>query len=397
MNSISVNHPKTAHWNAVFSLFIGVTSLISAEFIPISLLTNIASELHITEGQAGQSVTAVGIFAVITSLLIAPLTAKINTRHILFFFSASLIISDLLVAIAPNYSILLIGRCILGICVGGFWSLISAVTLQLVPTKDVPCALSIIYAGVSVATIIALPFASYLGDLLGWRVIFYLSALLGIITLIWQYIALPTLSTNNNSNLKEMVGLLQQSWVSTGLIAIICSYAGYHIFFTYMKPFLQFDLNLSHTSLTITLFCFGVLNCLGTLAASFFINKSFQTTMISIHVILGAVAVVFLFNQHSLIENIITVFIWAFIFGIIPVGWSTWIARTLPKQAEMAGGLMVAAIQLSITLAASLGGMMFDYYGVPALFLAAACIFMIAITFTYLSFSHLYRITQRKL
>ncbi|CAI3931000.1 MFS transporter [Commensalibacter papalotli (ex Botero et al. 2024)] len=397
MNSISINYPKIPHWNAVFSLFMGVTSLISAEFIPISLLTNIANELHITEGQAGQSVTAVGVLAVITSLLIAPLTTKINPRHILLTFSATLIISNLLVALSPNFTILLIGRSLLGICVGGFWSLISAVTLQLVPQQNVPRALSVIYAGVSVATIIALPFASYLGDLLGWRTIFYLSALLGVLTLVWQYITLPTLSTNNKSNFKEMVNLLNQSWVITGLIAIICSYAGYHIFFTYMKPFLQYNLNLSHGGLTITLFCFGIINCFGTLIASFFINRSFQTTMISIHIILGIVAVAFLFNQHSFFENIITVLLWAFIFGIIPVGWSTWIARTLPKQAEMAGGFMVASIQLSITLAAALGGMIFDHYGVPALFLAAACIFIMAITFTYLSFSLLYKITKEKI
>lgn len=158
---------EPARWAAVFSLFMGVTSLIAAEFIPISLLTPMARELTITEGMAGQTVTAVGIFAVITSLLLFPLTKGINRRYILLSFSLLLILSNLLVAMAASYPLLLIGRGILGICVGGFWSMASAVTLQLVPAKDVPRALSIVYAGVSVATILSLPLASYLGQLIG--------------------------------------------------------------------------------------------------------------------------------------------------------------------------------------------------------------------------------------
>ncbi|GKT28688.1 MFS transporter [Aduncisulcus paluster] len=77
---------RPANWSAVFSLFVGVTSLVAAEFIPISLLTPIAQDLAITEGMAGQTVTVVGIFAVLTSLLLAPLTKGINRRHILLTF-----------------------------------------------------------------------------------------------------------------------------------------------------------------------------------------------------------------------------------------------------------------------------------------------------------------------
>ena len=180
-------------WSAVFSLFMGVMALIAAEFIPVSLLTPIARDLAVTEGMAGQTVTAVGVFAVLTSLLLAPLTGNIDRRRILLAFSAMLAASYMLIGIAPTYPIMLIGRAILGICVGGFWSLASAVTLQLVPTKDVPRALSIVYAGVSVATIIALPVASWIGHLIGWRNVFFLGALMAAIGFVWQYRALPSL------------------------------------------------------------------------------------------------------------------------------------------------------------------------------------------------------------
>ena len=180
-------------WSAVFSLFMGVMALIAAEFIPVSLLTPIARDLAVSEGMAGQTVTAVGVLAVLTSLLLAPLTGNTDRRRILLAFSAMLVASYMLIGMAPTYSIMLIGRAILGICVGGFWSLASAVTLQLVPTKDVPRALSIVYAGVSVATIIALPVASWIGHLIGWRNVFFLGALMAAFGFVWQYRALPSL------------------------------------------------------------------------------------------------------------------------------------------------------------------------------------------------------------
>ena len=106
----------------------GVMALIAAEFIPVSLLTPIARDLAVSEGMAGQTVTAVGVLAVLTSLLLAPLTGNTDRRRILLAFSAMLVASYMLIGMAPTYSIMLIGRAILGICVGGFWSLASAVT-----------------------------------------------------------------------------------------------------------------------------------------------------------------------------------------------------------------------------------------------------------------------------
>ena len=109
---------EAPHWAAVFSLFAGVTSLIAAEFIPVSLLTPIARDLAVTEGMAGQTVTAVGVFSVFSSLLLAPLTRGVDRRHILLAFSLLLVLSNLLVALAPNYGVLLAG----GDCSASAWA-----------------------------------------------------------------------------------------------------------------------------------------------------------------------------------------------------------------------------------------------------------------------------------
>ena len=221
---ISRSHFAKARWAAVFSLFMGVTCLISAEFIPVSLLTPIAQGLSISEGMTGQTVTSVGALAMLTSLLLAPLTRHTDRRRILLTLSALLIVSNVLVATASSYAMLLLGRGLLGICVGGFWSMASAVTIQLVPPKDIARALSILYSGVSVATIISLPLASLLEELCGWRNVFLLSTIPGLISFIWQFLTLPSIPPRPGNDFHGMISLLKVRWVLAGIAATVFAY-----------------------------------------------------------------------------------------------------------------------------------------------------------------------------
>lgn len=388
---------SVAHWSAVFSLFAGVTSLIAAEFIPVSLLTPIASTLQISEGMAGQTVTAVGICSVISSLLLVPATKMFDRRMVLLALSLLLIVSDVLVAMAPNYFILLIGRGLLGICVGGFWSMASAVTIKLVPAKDITRALSIVYAGVSFATIISLPLASYLGYFIGWRNVFYASAILAVFSFIWQIISLPSLPPQKETSFKNMFGLLKEPWIALGIAATIFSFAGYHFFFTYLRPFLEHTLALSATRLSILLLLFGIANCLGTVVAGIFMKEMYRNTMISVHVILLIFSGTFiLYFENSWLSQILVI-LWGFMFGFIPVGWSTWIVRTLANKSEMIGGLSVAAIQFSIGMAAAIGGSIYDHNGIEGVFVSSSLAFLCAIFLMMISFSLFTRVTGRKL
>lgn len=388
---------SVAHWSAVFSLFAGVTSLIAAEFIPVSLLTPIASTLQISEGMAGQTVTAVGICSVISSLLLVPATKMFDRRMVLLALSLLLIVSDVLVSMAPNYLILLIGRGLLGFCVGGFWSMASAVTIKLVPAKDITRALSIVYAGVSFATIISLPLASYLGYFIGWRNVFYASAILAVFSFIWQIISLPSLPPQKETSFKNMFGLLKEPWIALGIAATIFSFAGYHFFFTYLRPFLEHTLALSATRLSILLLLFGIANCLGTVVAGIFMKEMYRNTMILVHIILLIISVTFIvYFENSWLSQILVI-LWGFMFGFIPVGWSTWIVRTLANKSEMIGGLSVAAIQFSIGTAAAIGGSIYDHNGIEGVFVSSSLAFLCAIFLMMISFSLFTRVTGRKL
>ena len=108
-----------------------------------SLLTPMAASLGVSEGMAGQAVTATALVALVTGLLITPATKSIDRRWVLMFFSVLQIISSLLVAFAPTLHVLLMGRLLLGIAIGGFWAMSTATTMRLVPADKSPLFLHV--------------------------------------------------------------------------------------------------------------------------------------------------------------------------------------------------------------------------------------------------------------
>lgn len=366
------------NWSAIWSLFVGVTGLVTSEFLPVSLLTPIAHDLSISSGLAGQAVTASGIVAVITSLLLSPLSKNADRRYILLAFSLSLILSNMLVATATSSTMLFAGRCLLGFSVGGFWSLSSAVAIRLVPAHAVPKALSIIFAGVSLATILAAPLGSYLGNLIGWRDVFWGGAVMGLITLIWQFYAIPSLPAQTQVKFGDMFKLLQKKWLLLGMGGAIMVFAGHFTFYTYIRPFIEQGLNMTPSELSSILLAFGISSCVGTTLAGKILSHKFFTAMVTIPLILGLLAIgLVLASSHAGIEIAIIV-LWGLVFGVVPVGWSTWITRTMADDAESGGGLLVAAIQFAITVGAAIGGGMFDHFGFNGLFLTAGAFLLIA-------------------
>ncbi len=138
--------PAKPAWRAVYALALGVFGLIVAEFLPASLLTPMASSLGVSEGMAGQAVTATALVALVTGLLIATATRNIDRRWVLMFFSVLQIVSSLMVAFADSLAFLLLGRLLLGIAIGGFWAMSTATAMRLVPAAHVPKALAIIFS-----------------------------------------------------------------------------------------------------------------------------------------------------------------------------------------------------------------------------------------------------------
>ncbi len=210
--------PAKPAWRAVYALALGVFGLIVAEFLPASLLTPMASSLGVSEGMAGQAVTATALVALVTGLLIATATRNIDRRWVLMFFSVLQIVSSLMVAFADSLAFLLLGRLLLGIAIGGFWAMSTATAMRLVPAAHVPKALAIIFSAVSVATVVAAPLGSYLGELIGWRNVFILCAIPSLLALLWQLWVLPSMRPESVGTFSTLFRVLRRPGMLGGML-----------------------------------------------------------------------------------------------------------------------------------------------------------------------------------
>jgi len=375
-----------AHWGGVFAMTLCVFVLIASEFMPVSLLTPIARELHITEGLAGQGIAISGALAVLTSLTISHIAGDLNRKYLLLGLTVLMAISGLVIAVAPSYPVYMLGRALIGVVIGGFWSLSAATAIRLVPQHQVPRALAIFNGGNALATVVAAPLGSYLGTTVGWRGAFLCIVPLAIAAFIWLWVSLPTMKSDNKQKLEgTLLRLFSDAIVLTGLLACGLFFIGQFALFTYVRPFLENVTNVGPAGFSLILLAIGAAGFVGTLAVSIFLNARLYQILIMIPLLMATVAGTLLLFGHSIWAVTVLLSLWGLLATAAPTGWWTWIARALPEDAEAGGGLMVAVIQLSIALGSTAGGVVFDSLGWQSAFGLSGLLLLGAAAMTYVT------------
>lgn len=370
--------PATPAWMAVFSLAMGVFGLLTAEYLPASLLTPMAAELGVSEALAGQAVTVTAVAALFSGLLLPGLTRGIDRRVVLLGFSVLMIASNLLVAFSSSLMVLLVMRILLGIALGGFWSMAAAVAMRLVPPTLLPRALSIIFSGIAVGTVVAVPLGSYLGGLYGWRSAFVAAAAVGVVTLVFQLFTLPPLAPRRPARLRTVLEVLLRPGIAVGMLACVLVHTGHFALFTYIRPFLESTSGVGAEGLALMLLGFGAANFVGTLLAGWLLEKSPRGTMVLMPALVGVTALALVWLPASVPGQVVLLALWGMAFGGVPVAWSNWVARAVPDQAESAGGMVVASVQSAIAAGAAAGGAMFSFSGIDGVFVAAGILMLLA-------------------
>ena len=359
---------QPAAWGAVFALSLAAFALVASEFMPVSLLTPVAADLHISEGQAGQAIAISGAFALATSLLIPVLAGRLDRKVLLLALTGLMISSGTVAAFAPDYTMFMVGRALIGVAIGGFWSLSAATAMRLVPAPQVPRALAILNGGNALATVVAAPLGSYLGGVIGWRGAFFCVVPAAAIAFAWKAFSLPSMRREGPSGSANVLKLLKRPAVALGMAASGLFFMGQFTLFTYLRPFLESVTHAGVQTLSLLLLLVGVAGVVGTTFIGRFLEAGMYRTLTVIPLLMGAIGLLLTAFGGSVAVAAVLLALWGLVATAAPVGWWTWLARTLPRDAEAGGGLMVAVVQLSIMLGASVGGLLFDAAGYGATF-----------------------------
>jgi predicted MFS family arabinose efflux permease len=356
-----------------------VFALIASEFMPVSLLTPLAADLHVSEGLAGYGIAISGAFAVLTSLSISTIAGSMNRKTLLLLLTALMCIAGLVVGLASSYVVYMIGRAVIGVVVGGFWSMSAAVAMRLVPPGSVPKALAIFNGGNALATAVAAPMGSYLGGIIGWRGAFLCLVPLALIAMAWQWISLPSMkATPRAAASGNVVSLLKSPLVALGMLAVGTFFMGQFMLFTYLRPFLENVTRVDVPTLSMILLVLGVAGFAGTVLIGGFLKTGMYRTLIAIPLMMAVIALALIAFGDWMPAAFVLLGVWGLVATAAPVGWWAWLAKSLPRDAEAGGGLMVAAVQLSIALGSTIGGVLFDVSGYRATFVASAALLLIA-------------------
>ncbi|EEZ7654460.1 MFS transporter [Escherichia coli] len=362
-----------------------VFALIASEFMPVSLLTPMAQTLRVTEGMAGQGIAISGAFAVVTSLFISVLAGTLNRKTLLLGLTCIMAISGAVIALAPNYLTYMAGRALIGIVVGGFWSMSAATAMRLVPVHRVPLALAIFNSGNALATVVAAPLGSWLGSVVGWRGAFFCLVPVAIIAFVWQLLSLPSMSVTRQAASRNVFTLFRRRVVTLGMLGVGIFFMGQFTLFTYIRPFLETVTRVDDATVTLVLLVIGVAGFIGTTLIGRVLKRGFYPTLMAIPVLMAitALALIAFGSQVAIVTALLG--LWGLISTAAPVGWWAWVPRTFPQNAEAGGGLMVAMVQLSIALGSTVGGLLFDHHGYQSTFLASAAMLIIATVLIFLT------------
>jgi predicted MFS family arabinose efflux permease len=380
---------QSASWSGVFALSVCAFALIASEFLPVSLLTPMARDLHVSEGMTGQGIAISGAFAVLTSLFISALAGSLDRKTLLLGLTTAMGVSGAVIALAPDYLTYMAGRALIGVVVGGFWSMSAATAIRLVPARDVPRALAIVNGGNALATVVAAPLGAYLGTVIGWRGAFLCLVPVSLVALAWQWKTLPSMRAAARApgpgNVFKAFTLFACPGVTVGMLASSLLFMGQFALFTYLRPFLETVTGVHGAAISLLLLVIGAAGFIGTALIGRVLQRGFYPTLIVIPLLMAATAVALIAFGGWVAMVVALLALWGLTGTSAPVGWWAWIAKVFPKDAEAGGGLFVAVVQLSIALGSTVGGLLFDHSGYRSTFAVSAVLLAICAVLTVMT------------
>ncbi|PPB87631.1 MFS transporter [Acinetobacter soli] len=350
-------------WIALIVLSLSSFAIVTTELAPIGLLSALAHDLNQSEAITGLIVTGYGWVAAISALCSIVLLIRFPRKMVLMIMLLILAISNIIVAYSSSFNMIFSARIIGAIAHGSFWALIGAVAYSLVPKHKLGLATSIIFSGVSVASILGVPLASYLTQLSSWRLAFEFLGLLSFIVCILILLFVPKIPDQAPLASGFFKKVLQHSTLNRLFILTVLIISSHFAAFTFIEPFLSQIAHLESGQITLLLLVFGLAGLMGNILAGKLIDRHLHTIiLVSLVFISGSVFAFGYLGYHvTLSIAIVFLALWGVSIASIFVGLQTWVLKQADDLASAASAIYVAVFNASIGLGALIGSFMLQY------------------------------------
>ncbi|MGC5013024.1 MFS transporter [Streptosporangium sp. DT93] len=348
-------------WLAVLAVTLGIFSLMTSELLPVGLLSPVGGDLEVSAGTAGLMVTVPGLVAAVSAPLITVATGRVDRRLVLVLLVGLVAAANLASAFATSFTLVLVARFLVGVSVGGFWSIAGGIALRLVPERHVPRAMALIFGGVETASVLGVPAGTFIGDLSGWRVAFAAVGALGLLALTGLVLLMPALPPVRVITLADPPRLFRaNAALRAGLALTFLVITGHFIAYTFVRPLLQ-GRGVEDALVSPLLMVFGVAGICGNFVAGAFVARHLRRTVTAVAVALTVAMALLALVPSGPVVSACLLAVWGMGYGAVPVTLQTWITRAAPVATEAASSLYVSAFNLSIALGALFGGLAVDF------------------------------------
>ena len=375
-NSTAMKRATWPCWLAVIALGISAFAIVTTELAPIGLLSPLATHFGLTEAKAGVIVTAYAWVAAVVALLSATCLGRIPRKPLLIGLMLILALSSFVAAQGNQFSTLLIARMVGALAHGIFWTVIGATAAQLVPARQLGLASSIIFGGVSAASVIGVPLASMLAQLNGWRSAFMVIASLSLMTALMIAFAIPNVPAAASLGKQALLQVLRKRALISLYLVTAGAITAHFAAFTYIEPLLVHVVHFPSSAISAMLLAFGLAGIAGNILSGKLIDhhlKALVTTALFV-ISLCLLGISTLPLDGMIVATVVLLTGWGIGIAIVFVGLQTWVLRLAEDAAMPASAIHVAIFNAAIGTGALLGGSLISHVGLTNMVILMAVV-----------------------
>ncbi|AIQ21125.1 MFS sugar transporter [Paenibacillus sp. FSL H7-0357] len=353
---------------ALLALAISAFAIGTTEFVSVGLLPLIADDLHISVTTAGLTVTLYALGVTFGAPVLTSLTTAVSRKTLLLALMVLFIAGNSLAAAADGIAMLLTARVISALSHGLFMSIASTIAADLVPEDRRASAISVMFTGLTVATVTGVPLGTFLGQQLGWRAAFIAIVITGIIALIGNLVLVPSgLRKGTKTPLRDQVKLVTNGRLLLAFAITALGYGGTFVVFTYLSPLLHDISGFKEKTVAVILLVYGIAIAIGNVIGGKAANRKPMNALFYMFALQAVVLLVLAFTAPFKAAALVTIFFMGLLAFMNVPGLQVFVVmladRYAPSARDIASAVNIAAFNAGIAIGAYLGGLVTDHMG----------------------------------
>lgn len=353
---------------ALLALAVSAFAIGTTEFISVGLLPLISKSLNVSVSVAGLTVSLYALGVTFGAPILTAITSQMPRKSLLLWIMFVFIIGNSLAAIATNIGVLLVARVISAFSHGVFMSIASTIAASLVSENRRASAISIMFTGLTVATVTGVPFGTFIGQQFGWRLAFMFIVVVGVIAFIANSILVPSdLKKGARTTFRDQLKLVTNGRLLLLFVITALGYGGTFVVFTYLSPLLQDITGFQEQTVAVILLVYGVAIAIGNVIGGKLSNHNPIGALFYMFIVQSMVLFILTFTAPFKIAGLLTILFMGLLAFMNVPGLQVYVVmlaeRFVPSAVDVASAINIAAFNAGIAIGSYLGGIVTDSLG----------------------------------